>query len=87
MSINFRLDNVSMHQHREFNTVNFDKHSLRYQGPLLWSKLSVCVRTVSSVVTFKRAFGTLDLQALMDHDDTIAKTLRYLEHSRYGYCK
>ena len=55
-----------------FNTVNncYGKHPLRYQGLLLWSKLSSSGRTVSSAVTFKGAIiRKLDLEALMDHDD------------------
>ena len=43
--------------------------SLRYQGNLVWSKLSPSVRTASSVVTFKTTIRKLDLEALMDRDD------------------
>ena len=28
-----------------FNTVNFGPHSIRYLGPVLWSKLSVVIRS------------------------------------------
>ena len=52
-----------------FIAVNYGNRSLKYQGYLLCSKLSLSVRIASSVVILKRAIRKLNLEALMDCDD------------------
>jgi hypothetical protein len=37
------------------NTVKYGKHSLRYFGPLLWSKLHSSLRNSPSLTSFKRS--------------------------------
>ena len=49
-----------------FNSIHYDKHSLRYLGPVLWAKLPSRVRTLHSLAGFKRTVGGLDLEMLMD---------------------
>ena len=61
-----------------FNTVNYGKHSLRYFGPLLWSKLPANIRTIQSLKLFKREIRNLDLETLMASDD--CRTAQYVVH-------
>ncbi len=63
-----------------FNTLNYGKHSLRYFGPLLWSKLPTNIRTIQSLKLFKREIRKLDLETLMASDDCIG-TAQYVVHS------
>ena len=49
-----------------FSTVRCGKHSLRYFGPLLWSKLSDKDRGLASLSTFKTNIRKKDLSSLID---------------------
>ena len=51
------------------NTTGFGKHSVRYLGPLLWSKLDAKVREQQSVDTFKKLIRKQNLAALISTND------------------
>ena len=44
-----------------FNTVNFGKHSIKYLGPALWSKLSMDDRRSDTLQVFKNRIRRIDL--------------------------
>ena len=37
-----------------FNTIDYGKHSLRYQGPHIWSKLHIKLKGSSNTESFKK---------------------------------
>ena len=47
-----------------FNTVNYGKHSLRYLGPVLWSRL----KNSPSLNMFKSAIRKLDINSILDNN-------------------
>ena len=49
-----------------FNTIKYGKHSLKYLGPFLWSKLTKEERGMDSVSTFKRRIRKRDLTHLIE---------------------
>ena len=49
-----------------FNTVSFGKHSLRYVGPILWSKLDKNDKPCKSLSEFKNRMRNMDLTSLID---------------------
>ena len=51
-----------------FNTVAYGKHSLRYIGPVMWSKLSTEMRNKPSLNPFKVAIRKMDVCGLMDNN-------------------
>ncbi|KAL9986094.1 hypothetical protein ACROYT_G000171, partial [Oculina patagonica] len=48
-----------------FRTVHYGKHSLRYFGPYLWSKLDHSDREKHNVTSFKNSIGRKDLTRLI----------------------
>ena len=51
------------------NTAGFGKHSIRYLGPLLWSKLDAKVREQQSVDAFKKLIRKQNLATLISTND------------------
>ena len=51
-----------------FNTVVYGKHSLRYIGPVIGSKLSTEMRNKPSLNAFKAAIRKMDVCGLMDNN-------------------
>ena len=51
-----------------FNTIRYGKHSLRYQGTLIWSKLDVEIRELSNLKHFKSKIRKMDLAGLMNNN-------------------
>ena len=49
-----------------FNTVAYDRHSLRYLGPKLWSNLSSKERLASSLKAFKSQIRRRDLSSFLE---------------------
>ena len=49
-----------------FNTVSFGKHSLRYLGPILWSKLDKNDKTCKSLSEFRNRMRDKDLTSVID---------------------
>ena len=47
-----------------FNTVRYQKHSLRYFGPFLWSKLPQKTRELQSLSSFRAAIKKEDLATI-----------------------
>ena len=48
-----------------FNTTSYGKHSLRYLGPQLWSKLDLKIRNTPSICAFKKAIRKLVLDGFV----------------------
>ena len=48
-----------------FNTVTYGKHSLRYLGPKLWSKLTSSERSSASLYNFKLQIRKRDLSNIL----------------------
>ena len=49
-----------------FNTIKYGKHSIRYYGPFLWSKLTKELRTEGSLHRFKTKIRRTDLTVITD---------------------
>ena len=49
-----------------FNTVTHGKHSIRYLGPRLWSKIPSKDRSAPSLKQFKTRIRSLDLSSILD---------------------
>ena len=49
-----------------FNTVTHGKHSIRYLGPRLWSKIPSKDRSAASLKQFKTRIRSLDLSSILD---------------------
>ena len=54
-----------------FNTINYGKHSLRYQGPYLWSKLNNKLKdSASNIEFFKKNIRKKDLTSLLNNNNS-----------------
>lgn len=53
-----------------FNTTGYVKHSIRYQGPYIWSKLSKELRTSPTLAIFKTRIRKIDLSDLIDNNSS-----------------
>ena len=51
-----------------FDTITFDKHSIRYLGPYLWRKLPIALRTLTEIDKFKRKIRKSDLAGHLTED-------------------
>ena len=51
-----------------FNTINYGKHSLRYQGPHIWSKLDIKLKGSSNIESFKKNIRKKDLTSLLNNN-------------------
>jgi len=49
-----------------FNNVTHGKHTIRYLGPRLWSKIPSKDRSAASLKQFKTRIGSLDLSSILD---------------------
>ena len=49
-----------------FNTIRYGKHTLRYQGPYIWSKLENGMRELPSLSIFKTKIRRVDLASLVE---------------------
>ena len=48
------------------NTTKYGKHSIRYLGPYLWSKININLRQKTSLEAFKHAIRGMDIKGLLD---------------------
>ena len=48
------------------NTTKYGKHSIRYLGPYLWSKININLRQKTSLKAFKDAIRGMDIKGLLD---------------------
>ena len=46
-----------------FDTVAYRRHSLRYQGPFIWSKVSGELRNLTSLKSFKKHIRAVDFSS------------------------
>ena len=53
-----------------FNTINYGKHSLRYQGPHIWSKLDNKLKGSSNIESFKKNIRKKDLTSLLNNNSS-----------------
>ena len=52
-----------------FNTINYGKHSLRYQGPYIWFKLGNKLKDSLNIESFKKNITKIDLTSLLNNSD------------------
>ena len=52
-----------------FNTINYGKHSLRYQGPHILSKLNIKLKGSSNIESFKKNIRKKDLTSLLNNNN------------------
>ena len=50
----------------KFRTVKNGKHSMRYFGPYLWSKLERTIKEVPTMNQFKKSIRGMDIETLLD---------------------
>ena len=48
-----------------YKTTAYGKHSLRYMGPVIWSKLSKDVKNAESIYSFKKKIRKVDLEHII----------------------
>ena len=53
-----------------FNNINYEKHSLRYQGPYIWSKLDSVSKASSNIESFKKNIRITDLTSLLNNSNS-----------------
>ena len=52
----------------QFNTISYGKHSLRYLGPVVWSKLTSSVRQSPTLKNFKTKLREYDINSLLENN-------------------
>ena len=52
-----------------FNTINYGKHSLRYQGPYIWSKFDNKLKGSSNIESFKKNIRKKDLTSPLNNNN------------------
>ena len=50
-----------------YETVTYGKHSIRYLGPRLWTKLPKSIRDVTTLMSFKSKIRQLNISELLDN--------------------
>ena len=53
-----------------FNTINYGKHSLRYQGPHIRSKQDIKLKDSSNIESFKKNIRKKDLMSLLNNNNS-----------------
>ena len=51
------------------STTRYGKHSLRYLGPVIWSKLDGKIRALRTLQEFKNALHKVDIQSLISSNN------------------
>ena len=67
-SSTYNLRGAEFHLFPRFNTVTHGKHSLRYLGPRLWNQLSINLRNVPSLRSFKRQVHHINLSSKIEQE-------------------
>ena len=49
-----------------YETVTYGKHSIRYLGPRLWTKLPKSIRDVTTLMSFKGKIRQINISELLD---------------------
>ena len=52
-----------------WDTVTYGRHSLRYMGPYIWSKLHKSIKMADSLIAFKNQVRALDLSNVMSKNN------------------
>ena len=63
---------------RRYNTTTYGRHSLRYVGPVIWSKLSEDVKNAESIYSFQKKICKVDLEQVITEG---CKTAFYAVHN------
>ena len=53
-----------------FNTINYGKHSLRYQGPYIWSKLDIKLKGSLNIESLRKEIRKKDLTTLLNNNNS-----------------
>ena len=53
-----------------FNTINYGKHSLKYQGPHIWSRFDNKLKDSSNLESFKKNITKKDLSSLLNNNSS-----------------
>jgi len=53
-----------------FSTINYRKHSIRYQGPHIWSKLDNKLKGSSNIESFTKNIRKKDLTSLLNNNNS-----------------
>ena len=64
--LKYRINGMIRIQNSEIHTVKYGKHSLRYLGSILWSKVNEKERTSPCVENFRNCITKKDLEALLN---------------------
>ena len=59
-----------------FNTIRYGKHSLRYFGPMLWTKLSDSIKNLPSLISFKKVVRKINIESLLDNNSNCCEMCR-----------
>lgn len=65
----YNLRNTDDFSLPRYNTVTYGRHSLRYMGPYIWSKLHKSIKTADSLTAFKNQVRDLDLSNVISKND------------------
>ena len=68
-----------------FNTINYGKHSLRYQGPHIWLKIDKKLKGSSNIEPFKKNIRKKDLTSVLNNSNSCCNLcnfwrLRFILH-------
>ena len=61
----YNLRNSNDFQIPRFNTITYGRHSIKYMGPYIWSKISKEIKTAPSLNAFKNQVRDLDLERII----------------------
>ena len=68
-----------------YETVTYGKHSIRYLGPKLWTKLPKNIRDVTTLTSFKSKIRQLNISELLDDGCTQAAASVHLDFCIFIY--
>ena len=60
-----------------FDTMECGRHSLRYQGPFIWSKVSGELRNFASLKAFKKHIRGVDLSSHIDNNSNCCDLCKF----------
>lgn len=65
----YNLRNADDFSLPRYNTVTYGRHSLRYMGPYIWSKLHKSIKMADSLTAFKNQVRVLDLSNVISKNN------------------
>ena len=60
-----------------FDAVAYGRHSLHYQGPFIWSKVSSELRNLTSLKVFKKHIRGVDLSSHVDNNSNCCELCKF----------